>query len=89
MEEKDFERLLKVSRLKLSEREKKKIKADIDDVINYFNKIDKVDAKASPAYQPIHIPTKFRKDNIIPFPDVDLLKKSSKLHDGYIVGPKL
>jgi aspartyl/glutamyl-tRNA(Asn/Gln) amidotransferase C subunit len=89
MEEKEFERLLKIARLKLSEREAARIKKDIDEVVRYFDKITRFDASDEPAYQPIHVPTKFRKDRVSRFDDVEMLKSGSKLHNGYIVGPKL
>ncbi len=89
MDEQEFDRLLKVARLKLSESEKKTIKRDIDEVIRYFDKIAGVAAGDDPSYQPIRVPTRFREDRVIPFKDVELLKKGSKLREGYIIGPKL
>lgn len=89
MEEQEFERLLKISRLKLTERERKRIKADIDDVLAYFDKISRVDVNGDPAYQPTHVPTRFRKDVVLRFDETGLLKEGAELHDDYIVGPKL
>lgn len=89
MEDKEFERLLKITRLKLTSEEKSRIKAEIGEVIEYFDKIDGIKTDEEPAYQPIDVPTRLRKDEIYPFPDVEALKKQSKLHNGYILGPKL
>lgn len=89
MKEEEFERLLRITRLKLEANERSRIKSDIEEVIGYFDRIEKIDAKGSPAYQPVEIPTRFRKDKVVPFKDVEALKKPSKLHDGYILGPKL
>lgn len=89
MEEKAFERLLKITRLKLTPEEKARIKADVEEVIGYFDKIDRIHTDEKPAYQPIDVPTKLRKDEVLPFADTDALKKQSKLHNGYILGPKL
>lgn len=89
MEEKEFERLLKITRLKLTEKEKEKIKADIEEVIGYFDSVKRIKTSEKPAYQPIDVPTKLRKDEVLPFPDVEALKKPSKLHNGYIQGPRL
>lgn len=89
MEEKEFERLLKITRLKLSEQEKTRIKADIEEVIGYFDTIDAIKTEEKPAYHPIQIPTRLRKDEVMPFPDVDELKKPSRLQNGYILGPKV
>lgn len=89
MEDADFERLLKIARLKLNEKEKAMIKVDIDEVVRYFDSISRVETDEEPAYQPIHVPTKFRKDKVIVFKDTKLLKEGDTLHDDYIVGPKL
>lgn len=89
MKDEEFERLLKITRLKLTSGERSRIKADIEEVISYFDKIDRIDSKEAPAYQPVEIPTRFRKDEVIPFKNIDALKKPSRLHDGYILGPKL
>ena len=40
MEDNEFERLLKVARLKLTDMEKESIKADIEEVIGYFDRIE-------------------------------------------------
>lgn len=89
MEDREFERLLKITRLKLTQAEKERIKADVDEIIKHFDSIDGIDTEEKPAYQPIDVPTRLRKDEIIPFADVEALKKPSKLHNGYILGPKL
>lgn len=89
MKEAEFERLLKITRLKLTPEEKERIKADFEEVISYFDKIDKIETHEKPAFQPIEIPTRLRKDEIKPFKDVEALTKPSKLKDGYILGPKL
>ena len=89
MDEREFERLLKIARLKLTDRERKKIKRDIDEVLGYLGRIDRFSADEQPAYQPTHVPTRFRKDKVVRYKDADLLKKGSVLHNGYIIGPKL
>ena len=89
MQEQEFYRILKVARLKLTDEEKKRIRADIEEIVEYFNKIDRVKVEEESAYQPIHVPTKMRKDKILPFAEVKGLTRQSKLHNGYIVGPKL
>jgi aspartyl/glutamyl-tRNA(Asn/Gln) amidotransferase C subunit len=89
MEDKEFDRLLKITRLKLTDKELERIKSDVEEVIGYFDNIDRIKTDEKPAYQPIDVPTRLRKDEIIPFPDVEALKKPSRLHNGYIQGPKL
>ncbi|MDE1873773.1 MAG: hypothetical protein KGI04_01485 [Candidatus Micrarchaeota archaeon] len=89
MKDDDFDRLLKTSRLRLSAEERATIKRDIDEIIRYFDRINKAHAEGGPAHQPISVPTRFRDDNVSAFADFELLKKTSKLHKGYILGPKL
>ena len=89
MEEREFERLLKITRLKLTDSEKEGIRKDIAEVISHFDSIDGIETSEEPAYQPVEIPTRLRDDEVVPFADVDLMKKQSRLHNGYILGPKL
>ncbi|HUB92639.1 MAG TPA: Asp-tRNA(Asn)/Glu-tRNA(Gln) amidotransferase subunit GatC [Candidatus Saccharimonadales bacterium] len=89
MEDKEFDRLLKITRLKITDSEKERIKRDVEEVIGYFDSIDGIKTSEKPAYHPIDVPTRLRKDEALPFPDVEELKKPSRLHNGYILGPKL
>ncbi len=89
MEEKEFDRLLKITRLRLTPEEKSMIKAEVEEVIGYFDSIGRIHTDEKPAYQPIGVPGRLREDEVVPFADTDALKKPSKLHDGYILGPKL
>ena len=89
MKDDEFERLLKISRVRLSDDEKKKIRKDIEDIISYFDKIQSVECGDEPAYQPIDVPTRFRRDVVKRFENVEGLKRDVKLHEGYIRGPKL
>ncbi len=89
MEEHEFDRLLRTSRLRLTSEEKARVKTDIDEILEYFSEIGRIAAKEEPAYQPIEVPTRFRKDSVRKFGDQEALKKGSKLHNRYIIGPKL
>jgi aspartyl/glutamyl-tRNA(Asn/Gln) amidotransferase C subunit len=90
MEDKDFDRLLKTCRLRLSEEDNKKIKSDIDNILEYFNTIESVEcSKYSPSYQAIDIPSNKRSDNVEPFPNTDQILKNSKIYRFYVVGPKI
>jgi len=91
MDYKEFERLLEVCRIRLSEGEKEGMKRDIDEILEYFNKIekDKVGKDVKPAYQPIDLPEQLREDEVIPFEDVDDILANTKTYRFYIVGPKI
>lgn len=90
MESEDFDRLLKICRLRLPEGEKARIKKDIDEIIAYFNTIESVDCdRYAPSYQPIPIPAKKRQDRVEGFRDIGKLLKNSKIYRFYVVGPKI
>ena len=90
MDNLEFERLLKTTRLKLDEKEKVAIQKDIEEVIGYFEKIGEIDTDGEEkAHHPIKVYPRFREDSVSKFTEVDMLKRQSKLQDGYIIGPKL
>ncbi|MDE1825657.1 MAG: Asp-tRNA(Asn)/Glu-tRNA(Gln) amidotransferase subunit GatC [Candidatus Micrarchaeota archaeon] len=90
MEDSDFDRLLKVCRLRLGAQERKRMEADITEIIGYFNTIDnaKVD-DLEPSYHPTKISGKLREDKVRPFENPDQLLKGTKTHRFYVVGPDL
>jgi len=89
MEDKEFDRLLKITRLRVSDEEREQIKKDFEQVVAYFDEISSIEASGEPAYHPVEIPGRLREDTVKPFADTESLKKRSKTSNGYIVGPKL
>jgi aspartyl/glutamyl-tRNA(Asn/Gln) amidotransferase C subunit len=89
MKEAEFERLLKITRIKLTPKERTAIKEDIDEILGYFDKIDKMSISKDPAYQPISVPGRMRKDIVKKFNDSDLLLKETESYNSYVLGPKL
>jgi aspartyl/glutamyl-tRNA(Asn/Gln) amidotransferase C subunit len=89
MKEEEFESLLKITRIKLTPKERSSIKKDIDEILNYFDKIDRMKVEIEPAYQPIDVPTRMRKDIVKKFNEVNLLIKETDTYNSYVLGPKL
>ena len=90
MESKDFDRLLKICRLKLADNDREKIKKDIDEIISYFNTIETIDCDTYlPSYQPVEVLPKKRPDKVEHFRGSAKLLKNSKIYRFYIVGPKI
>ncbi len=89
MEEKEFERLLGVCRIHLSDPEKEKMKREIDEVLDYFDKIERIKCDLEPAYQPIDLPEQLREDVVKDCEDADMILKNTKTYRFYIVGPKV
>lgn len=90
MEDKDFERLLKICRIRLSEKEKPRIKSDIEEVITYFNVLEEVRTEGvEAAYHPLRVPEKLREDKVEECEDVELILKNAKTYRFYVVGPRI
>lgn len=90
MNENEFKRLVGTCRLSLNSDEESAIKEDLDDIIKYFDAIEKVDTKnISEAYHSVEIKEKLREDKIVPFDDVDSLLVNTKTYRFYVVGPKV
>lgn len=85
----EFDRLLTVCRIQLSEEERPKIKKDIEEIIEYFNTLDTLDVKETDAaYHPVPIKGKMRNDKLEEFPDINLILSNTKTYRFYVVGPK-
>ncbi len=89
MEAREFDRLLEVCRIRLSEDEKEKMKKDINEVLSYFDRIQKIECDLDPAYQPVDLPEQLREDVVKDFKEVDLILKNTKTYRFYVVGPKV
>lgn len=89
MEDAEFDRLLKICRLRLSEKEREKIKKDVDEIIGYFNAVDRQNCDDAPAYHPVELKEKTREDKVERFEDVDGLLSNTKTYRGYVIGPKV
>lgn len=90
MQDSEFDRLLTICRLRLSDSEKAQIKKDTDDILSYFSTIESVDtSKLEPSYHPIEIPEKLREDKVEPFENPDSLLKGTKTYRFYVVGPEI
>lgn len=89
MENEDFDRLLKIARLSLDEAEKKRIKADIEEILKYFEEISSIKVDELPSYQPIEIPGRLREDEIIEFKEIDAMLGQTKRQGKYVRGPRI
>ena len=89
MESEDFDRLLKIARLSLDEAEKRRIKADIEEILKYFEEISSIKADEQPSYQPIQIPGRLREDEIMPFKDTESMLGQTRKQGKYVRGPRI
>ncbi|MDE1857396.1 MAG: Asp-tRNA(Asn)/Glu-tRNA(Gln) amidotransferase subunit GatC [Candidatus Micrarchaeota archaeon] len=90
MEDKEFDRLLKTSRIRLTDKERAVIKRDIEDILEYFNAIDKADpGNVEPAYQPTEVAATMRDDVVKGCDFPDQILKNTKTHKQYVLGPDI
>ena len=63
MDDSEFKSLLENVRLRLSEKDYAKIKTDIENILQYFDKLDNVNCEdLEPAYHPAEVKSEFRED---------------------------
>lgn len=90
MQNMDFDRLLKICRLRLSEKESLEIKKEISSIIEYFDAIESVKCdELEPSYHPIKVEGKLREDEVKPYENPDALLKGTKTHRFYVIGPDI
>ncbi len=79
-----------VARLNLNEDEIKKFLVEMNEIIESFSTIDKLDTSGvKPSFQPVEIRNSFREDRIEKsFTQEDALRNSKQTKDGYFKGPK-
>ncbi len=87
------ERIDKVSgiaRLELTAKEKKKFEKDLDDILNSFRKLSKIDtAKTVPTFQPVEVKNITRKDIVEEsLSQKEALANAKDKKDGCFRGPR-
>ena len=88
---KDIEKLCKLSRIDLTEEEKKKFSREINEIILMFDEIDNINTKGvKPSFHIFDVKNKYREDKIHEFKEQKILEKNIKFRkEKYIIGPKL
>ncbi len=83
------EHLAELARLNLSEEQKKLMKKDMQEILDYMTLLDEVDVSGvDPMYTPISNEAPLRKDEPKPFENVDGLRSNfPKEKDGHIEVP--
>jgi aspartyl-tRNA(Asn)/glutamyl-tRNA(Gln) amidotransferase subunit C len=86
-------KVAKNARLSLTDEELEKFTPELAEVIiNSFNKLDKIDAKEEPSFQPIEQKNKLREDVVKKSLSLEEALKNVKENlreNGYIKGPKV
>ncbi|MDE1870018.1 MAG: Asp-tRNA(Asn)/Glu-tRNA(Gln) amidotransferase subunit GatC [Candidatus Micrarchaeota archaeon] len=88
MEDREFDRLLKLCRLSLTDKEKSSIKKEIGSILGYFDAIEQVKCdELDPSYHPVKVPERLRDDKVEACENPDALLKGTRTHRFYVIGP--
>jgi len=83
------EHVSKVARLELSKEEKTKFTKQLEDILEAFKKIDRIDTKdVRPSFHPQEIKNVFREDQVKKW-EWEPLKNTKLKEKGYFKGPKI
>ncbi len=87
----EVDNLAELSRLKLSEDERKELSADMDEILEFAEKIKEVDTKdVEPTYHAQPIENVMREDNQRPSPDPEkVLKHAPARSEDYFLVPRV
>lgn len=88
IDRKMLEHICGIARLSLSEDEYEKYQKELQDVLNLFRQIDKVDALEAPSYHPIEIKDRLRDDEVVQ-QQWDPLGNAKSVEGRYFKGPKI
>lgn len=90
IDQKTIERVAKLSRLSLTEEEKEKFSKDINEILESFSVIKKVDTDGvEPSFQPLEVMNVFREDEPQDcLKQEDALSNSELKERGFFKGPR-
>ena len=88
IDRKILENVASNARLKLTKKEENELLSQLNEVLEIFSKLDKVNTdKIKPSFQPIEVKNIFR-DDIVEKCNEDMLSNTKNKEDGYFKGPK-
>ncbi len=87
----NIDKIAEISRLKLTEEEKKEFERDLESIIDAFNIIQKVDVKdVEPTFSPINVKNVLREDVAgESLNTIEILNRVRNKEDSYYKGPKV
>jgi len=83
----DFDKLLKVCRIRLDKEEKEKMEKELEEIIKYFDVLDSV--RIEEVNEQRAKVERLRKDEVKQFDNIEGLLKNTKTYRFYVVGPKV
>ena len=84
------EKLAKLIRIDLTDQEVKEFTPQLEEILSYFNKIDKLNVKnVKPSFLPIETQMELREDKVEPsLPPKEALKNAIHKEKNFFKGPK-
>jgi len=91
IDKKTVEKVAKIARLELTEKEINKFSKDLSNITEAFKSLEKVDTiKVNPTFQPIEMKNVFREDVVEEgLSQSEALSQTKEKEDGYFKGPKV
>ncbi len=90
MDEKEFKRLLKICRIRLTDKEHLAIKKDVEEILGYFSTLESIDTEGvKESFHPVIIQEKTAEDIPNEFKEIQAILENTKTYRFYVVGPEL
>ncbi len=84
-----LERVSANAKLNLTDEEKSKFLAEMEDILAAFRKLEEADTEGvQPAYHPVKVENVWRED-IVMKKKIEICRNTDAMEGGYIIGPKL
>lgn len=89
IDKKLVERISKVSRIELTDKEIDKFSKELESILDAFREMDKVDtSNVEPSFHPQELKNDWREDKVDPY-EWDPLDNTEHKEDGYFKGPRI
>jgi len=91
IDERAMEKVEALAGLKLSPEEREKLRADLEKILAYFQKLQEIPTEGLPPFSPLPgVVNAFREDEPAPsLPQEEALKNAPETEDGFFVVPPL
>ncbi len=91
MKNNELERIASAACIDLTENEKKGLEEDMENILDWFSQLDKIDTKdVEPAFHPIDIKNEMREDVVEECLDnEDVFLNTENYEDGFFKGPSI
>lgn len=90
MEAPELERIARLARLRLAEREKTALARDMETVLGLFRELDEAPAAPEPLHHAVELESVFREDQPRPCLEAaEALRNAAAVEEGFFRGPRM